>query len=74
MKELFTPFRNWRVIVLAVLVMVAAVFILGDFDDMGYLLFTKGVGFGLAYIIYRLGKYWDAKGKINELTALAEEE
>ena len=74
MKELFTPFRNWRVIVLAVLVMVAAVFILGDCDDMGYLLFTKGVGFGLAYIIYRLGKYWDAKGKINELTALAEEE
>ena len=74
MKELFTPFRNWRVIVLAVLVMAAAVFILGDCDDMGYLLFTKGVGFGLAYIIYRLGKYWDAKGKINELTALAEEE
>lgn len=74
MKELFTPFRNWRVIVLAVLVMFAAVFILGDCDDMGYLLFTKGVGFGLAYIIYRLGKYWDANGKINELTALAEEE
>ena len=74
MKELFTQFRNWRVIVLAVLVMFAAVFILGDCDDMGYLLFTKGVGFGLAYIIYRLGKYWDAKGKINELTALAEEE
>lgn len=74
MKELFTPFRNWRVIVLAVLVMVDAVFILGECDDMGYLLFTKGVGFGLAYIIYRLGKYWDAKGKINELTALAEEE
>lgn len=74
MKELFTPFRNWRVIVIAVLVMFAAVFILGDCDDMGYLLFTKGVGFGLAYIIYRLGKYWDAKGKINELTALAEEE
>lgn len=74
MKELFTPFRNWRVIVISVLVMVAAVFILGDCDDMSYLLFTKGVGFGLAYIIYRLGKYWDAKDKINELTALVEEE
>lgn len=71
MKELFTPFRNWRVIVLAVLVMFAAVFILGDCDDMGYLLFTKVIGFGLAYIIYRLGKYWNAKGKINELMALA---
>lgn len=74
MKELFTPFRNWRVHVLTLLCMFAAVFILGDSDDMGYLLFTKGVGFGLAYIIYRLVKYWDAKGKINELTALSEEE
>ena len=73
MKELFTPFRNWRVIVLAVLVMVAAVLILGDCDDMGCLLLTKGIGFGIAYIICRLGKYWDAKGKINELMALAEE-
>lgn len=74
MKELFTPFRNWRVIVLAVLVMVAAVLILGECDDMGNLLFAKGVGFGLSYIIYRLGKYLDANGKINELTELAEEE
>ena len=74
MDKYFKIYRNWRVIVLAVLVMFAALFILGDCDDMGYLLFTKGVGFGLAYIIYRLGKYWDAKGKINELTALVEEE
>ena len=59
---------------LTVLGMVAAVFILGECDDMGYLLLTKGIGFGLAYIIYRLGKYWNAKGKINELMALAEEE
>lgn len=73
MRELFTPFRNWRVIVLAVLVMAAAVFILGECNDMGYLLFTKLIGSSLAYIIYRLGKYWNAKGKINELMALAEE-
>ena len=30
--------------------------------------------FVVAYIIYRLGKYWNVKGKINELMALAEEE
>lgn len=72
MKKYLNIYRNWRVIVLFLLCMVAALFILGDCDDMGYLLFIKGVGFGLAYIIYRLGKYWDAKGKINELTALAE--
>ena len=73
MDKYFKIYLNWRVHVLTLLCMVAALFILGDCDDMGHLLFTKGVGFGLAYIIYRLGKYWDAKGKINELTALAEE-
>lgn len=74
MDKYFKIYRNWRVHVLTTLVMVAMFLLLGDCDDMGYLLFTKGVGFGLAYIIYRLGKYWNAKGKINELTALAEEE
>ena len=74
MDKYFKIYSNWRVHVLTLLCMVAALFILGDCDDMGYLLFTKVIGFGLAYIIYRLGKYWNAKGKINELTALAEEE
>ena len=74
MDKYFKIYRNWRVHVLTLLCMVAALFILGDCDDMGYLLFTKVIGFSLAYIIYRLGKYWDAKGKINELTELAEEE
>lgn len=74
MDKYFKIYRNWRVHVLTILVMVAMFLLLGDCDDMGYLLFTKGVGIALACIIYRLGKYWDAKGKINELTALAEEE
>lgn len=74
MDKYFKIYRNWSVHVLTILVMVAMFLLLGDCDDMGYLLLTKGVGFGVAYIIYRLGKYWNAKGKINELTALAEEE
>jgi hypothetical protein len=74
MDKYFKIYRNWRVHVLTILVMVAMFLLLGDCDDMGYLLLTKGIGFGVAYIIYRLGKYWNAKGKINELMALAEEE
>ena len=74
MDKYFKIYRNWRVHVLTILVMVAMFLLLGDCEDMGYLLLTKGIGFGVAYIIYRLGKYWNAKGKINELTALAEEE
>lgn len=74
MDKYFKIYRNWRVHVLTILVMVAMFLLLGDCDDMGYLLLTKGIGFGVAYIIYRLGKYWNVKGKINELMALAEEE
>lgn len=74
MDKYFKIYRNWRVHVLTILVMVAMFLLLGDCEDMGYLLLTKGIGFGVAYIIYRLGKYWNAKGKINELMALAEEE
>lgn len=74
MDKYFKIYHNWRVHVLTILVMVAMFLLLGDCDDMGYLLLTKGIGFGVAYIIYRLGKYWNAKGKINELMALAEEE
>lgn len=74
MDKYFKIYRNWRVHVLIILVMVAMFLLLGDCEDMGYLLLTKGIGFGVAYIIYRLGKYWNAKGKINELMALAEEE
>ena len=73
MDKYFKIYRNWRVHVLTILVMVAMFLLLGDCDDMGYLLLTKGIGFGVVYIIYRLGKYWNAKGKINELMALAEE-
>lgn len=74
MDKYFKIYRNWRVHVLTILVMVAMFLLLGDCDDMGYLLLTKGIGFGVAYIIYRLGKYWNAKGQINELMTLAEEE
>ncbi len=77
MKELLIPFTNWRVHVLAVLGMVAAVLILSEeSEDASMLSFlvSKAIGFGIAYIIHRLGKYWDSKGKINELMALADEE
>lgn len=74
---MFIPFKNWRVIVLTVLSLFAALFLLCDTDEdtgLGYFILIKAIGFALAYIIYRLGKYWDGKGKINELMALANED
>lgn len=74
MKKYFTIYRNWRVLVLCAIAMFAAIFIFGDTEDIGYLLLTKVIGFVLAYLCYRLGKYWNSKGKISELMELANEE
>ena len=77
MEKYWKIYTNWRVYVLTVLVMVAAVLLLCEMDEdtsLSYFFIVKGIGFGLAYLIYRLGKYWDSKGKINELMELADEE
>ena len=76
MNKYLKIYSNWRVHVLAVLGMVAAILLSGTNDDAGMLTFiiVKAAGFALACGIYRLGKYWDNKGKINELMARADEE
>lgn len=77
MKELITPFKNWRVLVLTALGALDALLLLSEASDgtgMAAFLLVKAAGFSIAYGIYRLGKYWDSKGKINELMALADEE
>lgn len=77
MEKYWKIYTNWRVYVLTVLVMVAAVLLLCEMDEdtsLSYFFIVKGIGIGLAYLIYRLGKYWNGKGKINELMALADED
>lgn len=70
MKELFTPLKNWRIIVLAVLFSAAALFILGDCDNMLYFIFAKCLGLALAFATSRLHKYWNTLGRLKELDAL----
>lgn len=77
MKELLTPFTNWRTHVLAILGIIALVLITSETNDDTSLLVLvafKAIGFALVYAIYRLFTYWAAKGKIDELTRLAKEE
>lgn len=74
MKDIFFPFRNWRTHVLTVLAFVAIVLLIGETDSLAVILITKPLGLAVCYGIYRLGKYWDSKGKINELMQLANEE
>ncbi len=74
MKELYRPLLNWRTHVLAILAIVALLFIMCECDNLFNFLIIKIVGFGIAYVTYRLGKYWDSKGKIDELMELANEE
>lgn len=74
MKKTVSIYKNWRVIILGLLAMTALFILAGETDNTVSLLITKGIGFGLAYIIYRLGKYWNGKGKINELIELADKD
>lgn len=74
MKKILSIYTNWRVLALAVLTMFAFTLLLGETDDLFQFVIIKALGFGVAYIIYRLVKYWDSKGKINDLMALANEE
>ncbi len=75
MKEYLNLYRNWRIHVLTVLVIVGSVLIMGECEDsMGKFLLSKVAGFSIAYLTYRLGKYWNSKGKIDELMKLSEEE
>lgn len=74
MKKYMTIFLNWRVNVLLLIGMVALFLIAGDTDNTIAFLWSKALGIALAYACYRLGKYWNGKGKINDLMALADEE
>lgn len=67
MKKYLTPLLNWRVLVLMVLAMVAFMLILGETESITVLLSIKAIGFGLAYLTYRIGSYWGRLGLIDEL-------
>lgn len=56
---------NWRVQVLVAIAFPATILLLGESDDMGTLIISKAAGLALAAIVWRLGKHWVAKGRIN---------
>ena len=77
MTKYLNAYRNWRVVLLSLLALADGFLLLCETDEdceLGYLIIVKVVAFALAYFIYRLGKYWNGKGKINELMALADED
>lgn len=74
MKKYMTIFLNWRLNVLMIIGMASLIFLAGDTDDMSAFLWSKALGLTLLYTCYRLGKYWDKKGKLNELEAFADED
>lgn len=72
MKKYLTPFLNWRVLVLTVLAMAALVLILGEAESLKVFLSIKVLGFALGYLCYRLSRYWDERGLIDELNVYSE--
>ena len=72
MKKYLIPLLNWRVIALTLLAMAATLLVLGDTDDLTVFMLIKSAGFGLGYLCYRLSRYWDNRGLINELSVYSE--
>lgn len=74
MDKFFKAYLNWRINVLSILSIIVMIFIISDSENVLVFALTKISGFILGYLTFILGKYWDSKGKINELTELANEE
>ena len=72
MKKYLIPFRNWRVLVLTALAMLALLLLAGETDDMTVLLLIKAIGFGCGWLCFRLGNRWDKLGLIDELNVYSE--
>ena len=73
MKELFTPFRNWRVWCLCIMALPAIILLLGEAEDIATFLAGKFAGTILALSISYLAAKWHSEGKINELEHLIDE-
>lgn len=74
MNKYFKAYLNWRVNVLSILAIVVTLLIVADSEDLLVLFLTKIAGLSLGYLTFRLGKYWNSKGKIDELMELADED
>ena len=74
MNKFFKAYLNWRANVLAIMAMIAFLLIVSENESLLLFVLDKIAGFILGYLTFRLGKYWNSKGKIDELMELAEEE
>lgn len=74
MDKFFKAYLNWRINVLSILSIIVMILIISDSENVLVFALTKISGFILGYLTFILGKYWDSKGKINELTEIAKDE
>lgn len=68
-----TPLRNWRIVALTILAMVAFALIIGETDDLTTFVTIKAAGFALAYACYRLSCHFDRRHLIDELNVFSED-
>lgn len=65
MKDFIKIIGNWRIIAVTILVMVAALLLMGDSDNIEALLLSKAAGLGMAWAAWKLARRWE--GKMPEL-------
>lgn len=74
MNKYFKIYLNWRLNVLTILAMIVTILIASENESLLLFVLVKIAGFILGYLTFRLGKYWNSKGKIDELMELTKEE
>lgn len=74
MKEELMIYKNWRISLLGIIIMISLFFALAISDDILRLIISKVVailGFSATYLLY---DNWNKKGLIDELSVFDEEE
>ena len=66
--------QNWRVHVLFALCLIQVILTFAESEDLLYLFIIKFFAYFVGWVIYKLFKYWDARGELEELNKFREEE
>lgn len=74
MKKYLSIYTNWRNDVLFALFCIALFLIAGDSESTVTFILSKVAGAAIGFAAYKLFNYWNERGEIKELTALAIEE
>lgn len=70
MKSIYNILKNWRVVVLTALLLVALLCIMATSEWTWIIVLIKVIGFALCWLVNRLWNRWEADGTIDCLVGM----